>query len=102
MEVQKKATNEIGVLSDIKILDRKLAIYAEQALECDRVIKDARAHKELCMEKLKESMGNHTIARVKNYNLSWGSISYKAQPEKIIPAKEAYIIRKKTIGIKKL
>ena len=57
MEAQKKETNKIAVLSDIKILDRKLAIYAEQALECDRVIKDAKAHKELCMEKLKESMG---------------------------------------------
>lgn len=102
MEAQKKETNKIAVLSDIKILDRKLAIYAEQSLECDRVIKDAKAHKELCMEKLKESMGNHTIARVKNYNLSWGSISYKAQPEKVIPAKEAYIIRKKTLGIKQI
>ena len=101
MELQKKATNEIAILSDIKILDRKLAIYAEQALECDRVIKDARAHKELCMEKLKESMGNHTRARVKNYNLNWVSIHYKAQPEKIVPAKEAYSIRKKTLAIKK-
>jgi hypothetical protein len=102
MEVQKKLTNEIVSLSDIKILDRKLAIYAEQSLECDRVIKDAKAHKELCMEKLKDSMGNHTRARVKNYNLSWGSIHYKAQPEKLVPAKEAYSIRKKTLGIRKV
>tara|TARA_B100001769_G_C21994875_1_gene534714 strand:- start:139 stop:447 length:309 start_codon:yes stop_codon:yes gene_type:complete len=101
MEAQKKPKHEIAILSDIKILDRKLAIYAEQSLECDRVIKDARAHKELCMEKLKESMGNHTRARVKNYNLTWGSIHYKAQPEKIVPAKEAYSIRKKTLAIKK-
>ena len=102
MEAQKKITNEIAALSDIKILDRKLAIYAEQSLECDRVIKDAKAHKELCKEKLKESMGNHTRARVKNYNLSWGSIYYKAQPEKLVAAKEAYSIRKKTLGIKKV
>jgi len=102
MELQKKLTNEIVSLSDIKILDRKLAIYAEQSLECDRVIKDAKAHKELCMEKLKDSMGNHTRARVKNYNLSWGSIHYKAQPEKLVPAKEAYSIRKKTLGIRKV
>ena len=102
MELQKKAINEIVSLSDIKILDRKLAIYAEQSLECDRVIKDAKAHKELCMEKLKDSMGNHTRARVKNYNLSWGSIHYKAQPEKLVPAKEAYSIRKKTLGIRKV
>ena len=52
------------------------------------------------MDKLKEAMGNHTSARTKNYNLSWGSINYKAQPEKIIPAKEGYTIRKKTLGIR--
>jgi len=52
------------------------------------------------MEKLKEAMGNHTHARLKNFNLNWSLINYKAQPEKIIPAKEAYSIRKKTITIK--
>ena len=46
---------------DIKILNKKLSIYADQALECDRVIKEARLHKELCMEKLREALGNqHT------------------------------------------
>jgi hypothetical protein len=84
----------------IKILDKSLAIYAKQSMECDRVIKEAKEHKEMCMEKLKEAMGNHTHARLKNFNLNWGLINYKAQPEKIIPAKEAYSIRKKTITIK--
>lgn len=92
--------NNILIFGDTKILHKNLAIYAEQALECDRVIKDAKAHKDLCMDKLKEAMGNHTSARTKNYNLSWGSINYKAQPEKIIPAKEGYTIRKKTLGIR--
>ena len=84
----------------IKSLDKSLAIYAKQSLECDRVIKEARMHKEMCMEKLRDAMGNHTHARLKNFNLNWGVINYKAQPEKTTPAKPAYSIRKKTIIIK--
>lgn len=94
-------TNQnLEIDSSIKNLDKSLAIYAKQSLECDRVIKEARAHKEVCMKKLKEAMGNHIHARLKNFNLSWGLISYKAQPEKLIEPKEAYTIRKKTISIK--
>tara|TARA_B100001093_G_C26803631_1_gene1004519 strand:- start:1404 stop:1715 length:312 start_codon:yes stop_codon:yes gene_type:complete len=86
--------------SNIKNLDKSLAIYAKQSMECDRVIKEARMHKEMCMEKLRDAMGNHTYARLKNFNLNWGVINYKAQPEKTSPAKPAYSIRKKTIIIK--
>jgi hypothetical protein len=86
--------------SNIKNLDKSLAIYAKQSMECDRVIKEARMHKEMCMEKLRDAMGNHTHARLKNFNLNWGVINYKAQPEKTTPAKPAYSIRKKTIIIK--
>ena len=52
------------------------------------------------MDKLKEAMGNHICARAKNYNINWGFVNYKAQPEKIIPAKQARTVRKKTLGIK--
>jgi len=54
----------------------------------------------MCMEKLRGAMGSHAHARLKNFNLNWGVINYKAQPEKTIPAKPAYSIRKKTIIIK--
>ena len=96
----KKKTKDLGVSKSIINLDKSLAIYAKQSMEYDRVIKEAKKHKEICMEKLKEAMGNHTHARLKNFNLNWGLINYKAQPEKVIPAKEAYTIRKKTISIK--
>ena len=54
------------------------------------------------MEKLKKAMGNHISARVSDYSLEWGFISYKAQPEKVTPAKEARTIRKSSIRIKKI
>jgi len=96
-----KDTKETTSIADIKILNKKLSIYADQALECDRVIKEARLHKELCMEKLREALGNHSHGRLGSYSLNWGFINYKAQPEKIIPAKPARTIRKKNIHIKK-
>lgn len=94
-------TNNDCLNEKIKIIDKSLAIYAEQSLECDRVIKEAKLHKEKCMEKLKNAMGNHTHARLKNFNLNWSLINYKEQPEKVVPAKPAYSIRRKTIIIKK-
>ena len=93
-------SKNIQLDSTIKNLDKSLAIYAKQSLECDRVIKEARIHKEMCMERLRDAMGNHAHARLKNFNLNWGVINYKVQPEKIIPAKPAYSIRKKIIIIK--
>ena len=99
-DTNKKKTKELNLNRSILNIDKSLAIYAKQSMECDRVIKEAKQHKEMCMEKLKEAMGNHTHARLKNFNLNWGLINYKAQPEKVIPAKDAYSIRKKTITIK--
>ena len=101
MKLQNKETKEIPNLDNIKILNKKLSVYAEQSLECDRVIKDAQLHKELCMEKLKEALGNHVYGRLVSYSLDWGFTNYKAQPEKVIPAKAARTIRKKNINIKK-
>lgn len=87
---------------DIKILPKDLGVCAEQIMECDRIIKDAKIHKDICMDKLKEAMGNHVSAKVNDYNLNWGFITYQAQPEKVVPAKAARTIRKKSINIKKV
>ena len=68
----KKKTKELNLNRSILQIDKSLAIYAKQSMECDRVIKEAKQHKEMCMEKLKDAMGNHTHARLKNFNLNWG------------------------------
>jgi len=36
------------------------------------------------------------------YKINWGMRNYKAQPEKITPAKEAYSVRQSTLTIKEL
>jgi predicted phage-related endonuclease len=49
---------------------------------------------------LKELLGTSTQATAGNYSITWPVRSYKAQPEKTSPAKEAYSIRQSTLIIK--
>lgn len=51
---------------------------------------------------IKELMKENGIATAGDYIIKWGMRSYKAQPEKIVPAKEAYTIRQSTLSIKKV
>lgn len=49
---------------------------------------------------IKANMQENKHAICGRHRATWGSRSYKAQPEKIVPAKEAYTIRSKTLSIK--
>jgi len=49
---------------------------------------------------LKELLGTSTQAIAGNYTITWPIRSYKAQPEKTNPAKDAYSIRQSTLIIK--
>ena len=51
-------------------------------------------------ERLKELMGINTKAIAGGFTINWPVRSYKAQPEKTSPAKEAYSIRQSTLIIK--
>ncbi len=57
---------------------------------------------------LMEELGNHLEGVAtdpdtgETYRIRWPMRSYKAQPEKVVPAKDAYQIRMKSIDIKKL
>ena len=48
-----------------------------------------------------DQMGNASIGRTGEYIVHWKMRKYKAQPEKIVPPKNAYEIRSKTLTIKK-
>jgi hypothetical protein len=47
-------------------------------------------------------MGKATVGTHDRWQVKWGSKSNKAQPEKIIPAKDAYTVRNKTVQVKRL
>lgn len=65
-------------------------------------IKDLNDLIEKAETKIKETMGSAGLAKAGKYMIKWGMRSYKAQPEKIVPAKEAYTIRQSTLTIKKV
>ena len=48
-----------------------------------------------------DEMGNASIGRTGKWIVQWKMRKYKAQPEKIVPPKDAYEIRSKTLTIKK-
>lgn len=51
---------------------------------------------------LKKMMGEHTVGKAGSFQILWPTRSYKAQPEKIVAAKEAYTIRQSTLSIKEI
>ena len=87
-------------------------ILPKEMLEIVEGIIAAQASKKLieaaldkCNAVLMEALGNHTEGRVtgadgKVFIVRWPMRSYKAQPEKIVPAKPAYQIRQSTVSIK--
>jgi len=72
-------------------------------------INDIKAKKKIMDEQiahheteLKKVMQEFSSARAGKYKISWPMRHYKATPEKITPAKEAYSIRQSTLTIKEI
>ena len=55
---------------------------------------------ELLGAQFQRMMGNHTTARAGDYEIKWPVRNYKAQPEKVVPPKDARQVRSKTITMK--
>ncbi len=62
-------------------------------------IKDANDTLALLTAEIQRQMGNHTSAIAGNYRVSWPVKKYRAQPEKVVPAKAAHQARQKTISV---
>lgn len=82
-----RLSDEAGVLAD-KILQARAAIKESEA-----AISEAE-------KQIKELMGDATRALAGSYSIAWPTRSYKAQPAKMVAAKEAYTIRQSTLTIK--
>lgn len=88
--------------SEPVLLDDAAAEYARMILEFKAEI-EARSELINQMEtQLKELLQDKPVGIAGNYKVSWPMRSYKAQPEKVTPAKEAYTVRQSTLTIKKL
>jgi predicted phage-related endonuclease len=73
-----------------------------QIVNLDENIKLMSKHKDQLQKDIMKMMGNSEQAIVGDYHVNWGMINYKAQPEKVVPAKEAYSVRRKSIRIKQV
>jgi len=89
------------IAEEIKVLDKKYLDIIAQIENLETNIKLSQKAKDELMAVLMNEMGNNERAICADVELHWGSINYKAQAEKVVPAKEAYSVRKKTIRFKK-
>jgi hypothetical protein len=83
-------------------LDDAAAEYAKLILECKAEIEARTELINQCETQLKELLQDKPLGIAGKYKVSWPMRSYKAQPEKITPAKEAYSVRQSTLTIKEL
>lgn len=88
------------IAEEIAVLDQKYLNVIAQIENLDENIRLSTKARDELMTTLMMEMGNHEKAICGDVVLDWGCINYKAQPEKVVPAKEAYSVRKKTIRFK--
>lgn len=81
-------------------LDMQAERLAEQLLAAKSVIREAEATIDNNEKQLKELMGQAERGRAGQYVISWPMRNYKAAPERLVPAKEAYSVRQSTLTIK--
>jgi len=73
---------------------------ADKIVACRAAIKQSETAITEAEKQLKELMGEATRAIAGGFTISWPTRAYKAQPAKMVAAKEAYTIRQSTLTIK--
>ena len=87
---------------ETKILPEDTLEFIKQLEQTNDMIKNLGAMKEKLSAHIMDQMGNASVGRTGEYVINWKMRKYKAQPERVVPAKDAYEIRSKTLTIKKL
>ena len=87
---------------ETKILSEDTVKFIKQLEQTNDMIKNLGVMKEKLTAHIMEEMGNASIGRTGDYIVNWKMRKYKAQPQKIVPPKDAYEIRSKTLTIKKV
>lgn len=77
-----------------------IAELAQGILANKAAIREAEAGIEQAEKLIKEALGQAEKGRAGSYVISWPMRNYKAQSERLVPAKEAYSVRQSTLSIK--
>jgi hypothetical protein len=86
---------------ETKILSEETSELLKQHEQTKEMIASLKEVNEKIQAQIMDEMGNASIGRTGNWIVQWKMRKYKAQPEKIVPPKDAYEIRSKTLTIKK-
>ena len=81
-------------------LDSTVVELAQVIVNNKAAIRMAEAGIDEAEKKIKEALGQAERGRAGQYVISWPMRNYKAAPERLVPAKEAYSIRQSTLTIK--
>jgi predicted phage-related endonuclease len=79
-----------------------VADLATAIIENKAAIRAAEAGIEQAEKLIKEQLGQAEKGRAGRFVISWPMRNYKAQSERLVPAKEAYSVRQSTLSIKEL
>jgi len=80
-------------LPEIEIQAEKIIELREKIMELENAIDRLQVN-------IMEQMRDNEVCNAGRYKISWPMRSYKAQPAKTVPAKEAYVIRQSKLSIK--
>ena len=83
-------------------LPATVADLAKEIMANKAAIRAAEAGIEEAEKLIKEQLGQAERGRAGEYVISWPMRNYKAAPERLVPAKEAYSIRQSTLSIKEV
>lgn len=80
-------------LPEVEELAEKIISLREEIFEREKLIDDLQIS-------IMNNMRDNEVCLAGRYKISWPMRQYKAQPSKVVPAKEAYVIRQSKLSIK--
>lgn len=86
---------------ETKILTEETSELLKQHEQTKEMMASLKAVNEKIQAHIMDEMGNASVGRTGEWIVNWKMRKYKAQPERVVPAKDAYEIRSKTLTIKK-
>lgn len=85
---------------DIEVMMPGLEKDAEKIIELRQIISDVEDQVKALEVKIMDNMRDYSHAISGRYRISWPTLNYKAQPEKVTPAKPARTIRQSKLRIR--
>ena len=83
---------------EISLPELEADVQSIQEIQAD--IKDLTTQLDITQARIMGKMGDYKRLRAGRYDVVWGELHYKAVPEKVVPAKEARIIRVSKLKVK--